>query len=868
MPKSDDEEEALEVDPAYLTLFSTHLDAVRAHCAGQIDPGAEPLPASWHAPNAYWTSLEKDAFFRGLAIHSRLRPDLIAEEVKTKTVPDVCVYLALLEQAVCDASRRTVHVGQDHIALDTKICRQDLPAALEVSEDWVKLEESMATSLAHSELLVKREALLKQRVQEIHSRQKSHRARKGQARTASNERDREGERQRRKEFDTWLEEGQERWAAEDAWGSLDHAGLCALDRMLKEEEEGIILADQGDDADRGAEGEGISLEVPGGTAAAFSIHHPSPTAADDLIDPILLELSRPANSVLSASTSDLIEQDLGLSSSLMSSTLPLSSFQFEPATPPFLATPDPSELGRIPALLPAETIAPVMVEGSTADVSEEDMASMSPTSRRRSQKRLYMRRKRARASGVAVDENSVRLKPGRKPKQRPPQQKHVHRAESTVASSPMPDTPLSVSLPGPQDPPGEQDTPVFRHAKPSGKTLPYKRHAQFSSIGIDAQQLYQEGLGLFHFQSIFKLMQTYNQLHDVPEEVASEIAVETFQLLYAIVKQFAAEVMSRAVVSREQERIAKLQTKAWRLRENQNISAIHVKHALALFGADTLDKRSQFSGLLRKLGLEETRGDGEDIEEVEDRSVASFPVVSPQSFTGDFADHERVLGDAESTETPPQPLPSLRMIFPPFVIPVHDPPLRASDEPAWLDPSVYMPWPSSSLLTTASEPPCEEDLLTETIDQVALVTELLQDENIEKEDSLRDAAEEKLLWARFGRRDIVGVPAPTEGPSSGELKVELLETMKHVSRKRKRRGKPRGRPKSTRPAEGDGAASDGASDLDEDQGPEGTTERHVRARRDKTKAKGSAYLTEDQLRFMEPDPNGRIKSSVYVLDSD
>lgn len=61
----------------------------------------------------------------------------------------------------------------------------------------------------------------------------------------------------------------------------------------------------------------------------------------------------------------------------------------------------------------------------------------------------------------------------------------------------------------------------------------------------------------------------YNQLHDVPAEVASQITVETFQLLYAIVAQFIAEVMSRAITSREQERIAKLQTKAWRLRENQ-----------------------------------------------------------------------------------------------------------------------------------------------------------------------------------------------------------------------------------------------------------------------------------------------------------
>ena len=51
------------------------------------------------------------------------------------------------------------------------------------------------------------------------------------------------------------------------------------------------------------------------------------------------------------------------------------------------------------------------------------LMSLSPASRRRHQKRLYMRRKRASMSGVAdIDESLERLKPGRKTK-RPPSPK-------------------------------------------------------------------------------------------------------------------------------------------------------------------------------------------------------------------------------------------------------------------------------------------------------------------------------------------------------------------------------------------------------------------------------------------------------------
>lgn len=289
----------------------------------------------------------------------------------------------------------------------------------------------------------------------------------------------------------------------------------------------------------------------------------------------------------------------------------------------------------------------------------------------------------------------------------------------------------------------------------------------------------------------------------------------------------------------------------------QNVSAIHVKHALTLFGADSLDKRSHFAGLLNKLGLDEER-DKQEVLGVSDDE-------SPEH--DDIEQEEATSGDIEASEPPLEPLSALRMIFPPFFNP--NPPAsgsgtRVDEHPDPLDPSVYMPWPSSSLLATSSEPPREEDLLPENIDEVALAAELLADGEIEKEDALRDTAEENALWKRFGGRPARGALPAGGGARDIEPKLEpSADGDQAPPRTRKRKVKPRARSKSVRIAE-DGV--DANSDADGEAGD--ATQRRVRPRKGKSQGRGTAHLNEDQLRFMEPDPNGRIKSSVYILDSD
>ena len=91
------------------------------------------MGASIFPPSAYWTAEEKDLFFHALARHSPLRPDLIAAEIRTKTLVDVCGYITLLR----DGAQKS----------EMGISLFDLPAALEMSDNWIGFEEEQALIL-------------------------------------------------------------------------------------------------------------------------------------------------------------------------------------------------------------------------------------------------------------------------------------------------------------------------------------------------------------------------------------------------------------------------------------------------------------------------------------------------------------------------------------------------------------------------------------------------------------------------------------------------------------------------------------------------------------------------------------------------
>ncbi|KAI0309078.1 hypothetical protein OF83DRAFT_1089325, partial [Amylostereum chailletii] len=116
-----------------------HASATRAHLAGQIATAEGHLEHSFHPPSGYWTPSEKQLFFHGLAVYSRLRPDLIAAHVGTKTAVDVAIYIRLLQD------------GLKTTAGSLLTSRANMPQAHEASEDLVELEEEQAALLCGAE---------------------------------------------------------------------------------------------------------------------------------------------------------------------------------------------------------------------------------------------------------------------------------------------------------------------------------------------------------------------------------------------------------------------------------------------------------------------------------------------------------------------------------------------------------------------------------------------------------------------------------------------------------------------------------------------------------------------------------------------
>ena len=121
-----------------------------------------------------------------------------------------------------------------------------------------------------------------------------------------------------------------------------------------------------------------------------------------------------------------------------------------------------------------------LTEAAIADLPAEDVP-LSPASRKRLRKRLYMRRKRAEKTGQTIDESMTRLKPGRKTK--------------TPKSEIQPDG----------DGSSDEDKKA-KHSHPSGKTLHYRIREEFDALGIDSVRLRQDVPGLFHLTTLGRLM--------------------------------------------------------------------------------------------------------------------------------------------------------------------------------------------------------------------------------------------------------------------------------------------------------------------------------------------------------------------------
>jgi len=166
----------------------------------------------------------------------------------------------------------------------------------------------------------------------------------------------------------------------------------------------------------------------------------------------------------------------------------------EPQPPPV-----PSDEEMIDPVLRSNPIPTPGPSTSTPSVEPESPAipeTLSPASRRRLQKRLYMRRKRAEAAGhtdiLPVQGSTVvqRGKPGRKSK---PRAKRKTEGDAVVDDDQEDDEEEE-----------EEDDPRQAH----GKTRHYKTKGLLESTNMNAEALHKNGLGLFHLSALSKLMRS------------------------------------------------------------------------------------------------------------------------------------------------------------------------------------------------------------------------------------------------------------------------------------------------------------------------------------------------------------------------
>jgi hypothetical protein len=390
----------------YLTQhLADHISATRHHLTGIPEHPEPPCAPSFHPPTGYWTPAEKSLFFRALSAHSRLRPDLIAASIGTKSTVDVAIYLSLLRQG---ATRVNDNKSTSSHGATITIGRDQHPAAHQVSAEIVTLEDQQSAHICVAEPLRAKEVESEARAEALRSVKNGMRVRRGEG-GKGRERDREGQLARKEEFERLRAEREIEWAREDALARLDAVALQVLDRMLRVDEERRSKAGSDDE-----EEEGKSSAMP----------HPVASS------------SSPAGE-------------------LHATTPPRSSL---PATP----TPSDNEddAGAVPF-------------------------NLSPASRRLISKRLYMRRKRAGASGGTAQLDPARLKPGRKEsatsKYRPPKPRGDDHGAGD-GENPNPEQPVR------------------------GRTRPYKMQREFERLGIGADYLRENGLGLFHLGALGRLM--------------------------------------------------------------------------------------------------------------------------------------------------------------------------------------------------------------------------------------------------------------------------------------------------------------------------------------------------------------------------
>ncbi|KAF7428680.1 hypothetical protein PC9H_007909 [Pleurotus ostreatus] len=639
---------------SYVEQFRQHTQEVRTHLAGKT---ADELPPSFVPPAGYWTSAEKDLFFRGICTYSRLRPDLISESIGTKSMLDVCTYIDILESASARAPTRESDSGTN---------RADTEIAMEMSRSWIKWENGQASALATAEPLW--EAAETERLQEATLAEK--------AATVPSELTREA-------FLAWKVDREARWSADSVLNNLGKYHLKVMDAVLNDGKPEPDEDEQISDSARHHDGAVGSLEPSAPATSATAVR-----AA--------------ANSVHRHSAIDTNNSERNVIQ---------PGLKRRAATPPG--------------------------EGDAAEMNGADLASMSPTSRRRFQKRLYMRRKRAELAGGTVDTTTEKFKPGRKPKERLPRPRpkaYATRKQQRISKKPRHDSPSSEgdedeegtgsqseSTMGGSGGTGDASTldnnPTctsksegdYAHPHISGVTQPYKVKTELESLGlINAEELRAAELDFFRLAPLSRMMNAYR----APSDSETFISANTIRLVKKIVTEFITRMVQLSIVAQEQEARLKADKKVWRMPSTPIVTAANVVLAADMMGVPTLNQRPA-----------EIRTSGNDLD------ACTALAAQPRAITDNPSEPGSDEEDSEPEDDknlPSQYSHSLcRQLNPAFVR---------------LPPNI------GTLLSSASG----QDRIVQDVEEDLLELELEEEEYLNEQDKLVEQAFEKELWKIIG----------------------------------------------------------------------------------------------------------------------
>ncbi|KAG2038530.1 hypothetical protein BDR03DRAFT_1091155 [Suillus americanus] len=389
-------------------------------------------------------------------------------------------------------------------------------------------------------------------------------------------------------------------------------------------------------------------------------------------------------------------------------------------------------------------------EGSADMISQDlgtrmDTRVLSPTSRRRHTKRLYMRRKRAQLRGEdVVPVTLARMKPGRKGKEKAAQVVEESETEEVSPSkreignreAMTPDLTYPDSQADDDDVGDTGKVATKRHINVGGKTRYQKVRSDFEDAGISASYLGEHGMDLFHLGRLGKLMGIYKSLEQCPEDDVGTnfISPELIRYLQASVVAFTTDVIHRATVWKEQANELKGQKKVWKGALDQ-VNQQAVEHALKTIGVRTLSQQEHFSKLLDQYDL----------------SPDKRKRKSKSRTPGDVKDERaRTAGHSPDAECYDIALSPHRTIYTPaFLAP-------ASFNIGVVDtffPGYDGQLPSKTLINEDLHHTMEGSLLSIETDEEALKNELMKDEMLDQVDVETGKKVEEQLWAEVERKE-------------------------------------------------------------------------------------------------------------------